>query len=248
MSARDDFFIGWEDRVPRWHRKPLALAALAFLAGLLLLALGLARTIDDAGDGHGDWAAGEQSLTGVVTTQPYALLHLPADAAHPRPHTMMLSVVGKYPVVLPEGWDGRTVTATGWVVRRGALDMVQMTAPPVLAPRTAPAPEAVEPLGRWRLTGEICDGQCYAGLMRPGTGIAHRACADFCLAGGVPPVFVTTAPVRGQSFLVMANAAGGPVGREMVDYVGLRVRLDGAVERHGDMLVFKADFATAVVP
>ena len=248
MSGRDAFFIGWEDRVPPGHRGVLGWAAFAFLAGLLLMAMGLARTIDDAGDGHGDWAAGEQSLTGVVTTRPYALLHLPPDAAHAKPHTMMLSVVGKYPVVLPEGWDGRTVIATGWVVRRGALDMVQMTSAPVLAAAAAPAPEAVERLGRWRLTGEICDGQCYVGLMRPGTGIAHRACADFCLAGGVPPVFVTTAPLRGQSFLVMANAAGGPVGREMFDYVGLRVRLDGEVERHGDMLVFKADFATAVVP
>ncbi len=248
MSRHDDFFIGWADRVPRGHGRVLGWAAAGFVLGMLLLALGLARTIDDAGAGGGDWAAGEQTLTGVVTTKPYALLHLPADANHPAPHTMMLSVVGKYPVVVPPAWEGRPIVAKGWVVRRGALDMLQMTAPPALATIQAVAPEPAEPLGRWRITGEICDGQCYAGLMRPGTGIAHRACADFCLAGGVPPVFVTTAPLHAQSFLLMANAAGGPVGREMIDYVGLRVRLDGEVERHGDMLVFKADFATVKLP
>ncbi len=248
MSGHEDFFIGWADRVPHGHGRVLGWAAAGFVLGLLLLAVGLAWTIDDAGAGGGDWAAGEQTLVGVVTTKPYALLHLPADAKHPAPHTMMLSVVGKYPVVVPEAWEGRAIVAKGWVVRRGALDMVQMTAAPVLAEGPGGAQEAVERLGRWRVTGEICDGQCYVGLMRPGTGIAHRACADFCLAGGVPPVFVTTAPLRGQSFLVMADAAGGPVGKEMFDYVGLRVRLDGEVERHGDMLVFKADFASVKVP
>ncbi len=240
-AAPDDFFIGWAERVPRPHRRPLAATAAFFLLAMLLLALGLVRTIDDSGAGGGDWAAGEQTLTGIVTTQPYALLH------QPNGHVLMLSVVGKYPVAVPPDWNGTTVTAKGWLVRRGALDMVQMTSPPTRAtPVTAPL--AVENLGRWRLTGEICDGQCYAGLMRPGTGLAHRACAAFCIEGGVPPVFVTTAPIAGTSFLLMANHAGGPMGEEMLRYVGLRVRIDGTVERHGDMLVFLADLATVVVP
>jgi len=242
-----DFFIGWADRVPAGQRGFLATVAAGFLAAMLLLSLGLARTMDDPGAGGGDWAAGVQTLRGTVTTKPYALLTLPPDAAHPAGHAVMLSVVGKYPVVLPADWEGQSVAATGWMVRRGALDMVQMTDDPVRA-NQAPTPPAIEKLGRWRITGEICDGQCYAGLMRPGTGLAHRACANFCFMGGVPPVFVSTAPVAGSSFLLMANPRGGPLGPELRDLVGLRVRLDGEVERHGDMLVFKADFATAMVP
>ena len=241
MSAPDDFFIGWAGRVPGPHRRMIGLAALAFVLGMLVISLGLARSIDDAGDGGGDWAAGEQSFTGYVSTLPYPLLRMPNG------HTMMLTAVGKYPAPVPAAWEGRQISTTGWVVRRGALEMLQITKPVVLIESEA-VTATVARLGRWRLTGEICDGQCYAGLMRPGTGLAHRACAVFCLAGEVPPVFVTTAPVEGRSFLLMATAGGGPVGREMTDLVGLRVRIDGDVERHGDLLVFKADFASAVVP
>ena len=248
MSApHEDFFIGWTDRLPPRDRGFIARVALGFLAAMLLLALGLARTMDDSGGGSGDWIAGEQTFRGTITGQPYALLHLPPDAAHPQGHAMMLAMVGKYPVVVPPEWEGRGLEVKGWLVRRGALEMVQMTAEPRLVELPA-ASRAVEKLGRWRITGEICDGQCYAGLMRPGTGIAHRACADFCLQGGVPPVFVATAPVAGSSFLLMGDPSGGPVGAAMYPYVGLRVRLDGEVERRGDMLVFRPDFSTAVLP
>ena len=71
-AAPDDFFIGWAERVPRPHRRPLAATAAFFLLAMLLLALGLVRTIDDSGAGGGDWAAGEQTLTGIVTTQPWS--------------------------------------------------------------------------------------------------------------------------------------------------------------------------------
>ena len=246
-SPHEDFFVGWADRVPLRQGGFLARVGLGFLAVMLLMALGLARTMDDAGGGAGEWGAGEQTLRGVVTSSPYALLHLPPDAAHPKGHVVMLTMTGKYPVVVPDELDGKGIEAKGWLIRRGSMDMLQMTAEPVAAV-VETAPVAVEKLGRWRITGEVCDGQCYVGLMRPGTGIAHRACANFCLMSGVPPVFVSTAPVAGTSFLVLADAAGGPVGDAMYDYVGLRVRLDGEVERRGDVLVFRADFRTAHVP
>ena len=245
MSAnQDDFFVGWADRVPRGQGGFLARVGIGFLAMMLLLSLGLARGMDDSGGGGA--VEGEQTLRGIITGQPYALLHVPPDAAHPRGHVVMLSEVGKFPVVVPAALEGKGVVAKGWLMRRGDIDMLQMNAPPEPVV-VAGAPAAVEKLGRWRITGEVCDGQCYAGAMRPGTGIAHRACANFCLMSGVPPVFVATAPVAGSEFLMMADEAGGPVGAAMYDHVGLRVRLDGEVERRGDVLVFKADFRSVVV-
>jgi hypothetical protein len=110
--------------------------------------------------------------------------------------------------------------------------------------RVAPA----TPLGRWRITGEICDGKCYSGSMRPGNGLAHKACANFCILGGVPPVFVSTAPVEGSSFMLLADAAGGPLPGRLYDLVALRLQLEGELERRGDLLVFKVNLARAVVP
>ncbi len=243
MSRHDDFFIGWADRVPTGQGGFLARIGLGFVALMLLLALALPATMDDAGGGG---AEGERTLRGVVTSRPYALLHMAPDAAHPGGHVVILSVVGKYPVELPPALEGKVVEAKGWLFRRGSMDMLQMSEPPKPAEGAAAAAPA-EKLGTWRLTGEICDGQCYVGAMKPGTGIAHRACANFCLQGGIPPVFVTTAPIHGTSFLLMGGPDGALPARAY-DYVGLRVRLDGTVERRGDILVFTPDLRTAMLP
>jgi hypothetical protein len=104
------------------------------------------------------------------------------------------------------------------------------------------------PLGRWRITGEICDGKCYSGSMRPGNGLAHKACANFCILGGVPPVFVSTAPVEGTSFMLLGDTAGGPLPDRLYDLVALRVQLEGELERRGDLLVFKVDLNRARLP
>jgi hypothetical protein len=152
------------------------------------------------------------------------------------------------------------VEATGFVIRRGDIEMLQLGGDPGLRPVGPPpavvspamVPRAVMPppvpLGRWRLVGEICDGKCWTGAMRPGAGIAHRACAGLCLTGGLPPVLVTTGPVAGSSFLLLAGADGGPVTGGLARLAGLRIRLDGHIERRADLLVLRADPASVQVP
>ena len=93
--------------------------------------------------------------------------------------------------------------------------------------------------------GYYCDGKCWNGAMRPGNGIAHKACANLCLIGGLPAVLVTTTPVAGSTFLLLADADGGPMPESLRPMVGLRISLDGSVERRGDLLVMRATPASA---
>ena len=81
--------------------------------------------------------------------------------------------------------------------------------------------------------------------MRPGTGIAHKACANLCLTGGVPPVFVSTHPVEGSEFLLLAGPRGGPLDEAVKSWVAARVQIDGRIVRRGDLLVFHVDLASA---
>jgi hypothetical protein len=80
--------------------------------------------------------------------------------------------------------------------------------------------------------------------MRPGSGVAHRACASLCLLGGVPPVFVTTQPVEGEEFLLITGEGDAVLPEALFDYVGLYVTLEGDVARHGDLLVLTVDTDT----
>jgi len=238
----EPFFIGWA-LPPRGLRAFLAVCAVALIAGFGAAGYLLAATASDPGDGAFRFDWGRQSIVGRLQTLPYPVIHVTESARHPAGHTILLSGQGKNGVqARGAALDGRLVRASGVLIKRGELDMLQVRGG---AGGLGPAesgdapPVAVEALGRWRLSGEICDGKCYAGAMRPGTGLAHKACANLCLLGGVPPVFVTTAPVAGERFLLMADAAGGPVTEAVLDHVATLVQIEGEVERRGSLLVFR---------
>jgi hypothetical protein len=243
-GARDPFFIGWEKRLPAPLRLPLLGAALGLLVLALLLPLALGRATDDTGSG--DWA-GDRELRGTLTARPYPLLTLPPDAAHPLGHTVLLSAFGKAQV--STDLAGRAVRAAGVLLKRGDLEMLVVNDPAQLAalPEALPAPVPPVPLGRWAMVGEICDGKCATGAMHAGTGIAHRACARLCLAGDIPPVLVTVQPAEGSSFFLLAGPDGGKLPDAVLRLVGLRLRLEGALERRGDLLVFRVDPASVQV-
>ena len=241
---RDLFFVGWAPRpdLPMaWFLLSLVLVVLAGSAGL---ALGLGAVVNDPGGGD---YTGDQNLTGVMVTQPYPVLILDPDARYPRGHAVLLSGGGKQGVqAQAEPLNGKRVRATGAMVRRGDIDMllVDMLA---AEPGNAPLP-LTEHLGTWRLTGEICDGKCVLGVMHPGNGPTHKACANVCLTGGVPPVFVATAPVGGTRFMLMGDAKGARLPDALREGTGILRRYDGTVQRLADVLVFRTDVATAVDP
>jgi hypothetical protein len=247
MAHRDDgpFFIGFAPPAASLRRFLLWMIAV-LIAGFAGLGWLIAATQDDPGDGAFRFDWGRQTVTGVLQATPYPILHVLESDRFPPGHTLLLSGQGKRGVQeRADTLDGKVVTVSGVALKRGDLDMIQLrggsdgiSLADGAAPAEAPAPQ---PLGRWRITGEICDGKCYAGAMRPGTGLAHKSCANLCLIGGVPPVFVTTDTVEGEEFLLLANAEGGSVTDEILDHVAKLVTITGEVERRGDLLVFRID-------
>jgi hypothetical protein len=247
----DAFFVGWSARPPAALRRVLAACALLVALGVPMLGLLFGALADDPADVAFGTVPGAPSLAalpepavlrGLLLDGPTPLLHLPADAAHPRGRTLLLSGDGKTAGPFDAARaQGRLVEVEGAILRRGSIEMLAGETPPRFLDEPAPAPPATQPLGRWRLTGEICDGKCAAGGMRPGTGLAHRACATLCLDGNIPAVFVTTRPVEGSAFLVLADARGGPPMPAFRDLIGRRVTLDGLLERRGDVLLFRAE-------
>ncbi|MEO0386570.1 MAG: hypothetical protein AAF281_03435 [Pseudomonadota bacterium] len=239
--AEKPFFVGYLS-VPPGLRAFLAVSALCLVALFAFVGWTVATTQADPMPGG---FSGRQTLTGVLSVDPYPWVHVTTGSdAIPAGRPVLLSAPGKSGVApRAAGLDGQVVEISGGGLRRGDLDLVQVRGgarglSPVEG-ASAPAPRHQD-LGRWRLTGEICDGKCYAGAMSPGTGLAHRACANLCLIGGVPPVFVSTKPVDGEAFLLLANADGLAVTEQLLDHVALRVELEGRIERRGNLLVFRA--------
>jgi len=229
---QDAFFIGWSRALPPPLARLLALVAAGLLGGAVVLALLLGATADDpAGPDPQPPAEGPARVEGVLRALPYPMIVTDEG------RTVLLFGEGKHGAS-PAGVGQRVVVA-GYRFGRGSIGSIALdAAPEALGPAAA---STVLPMGRWRITGEVCDGKCAAGAMRPGTGLAHRACAVLCLEGGLPPVLVPTAPVAGHRYLLLANAAGGPITPEVLRLTGLRATFEGRVERIGDLLVLRVE-------
>lgn len=245
MSERETpFFVGYLP-VPRRLAGLLLGIAFAAVAGFALLSFSVGSTQDNPGDGRLRFDFGRQTVSGILQVQPYPALFVTEGSDHVAAgESLMLAGSGKFGVI-PEveriGAAGAEVS--GIIVNRGTIRMLLVSnlAKDIKpADVSASAPDPVD-LGRWRIAGEICDGKCLAGAMRPGRGLAHKACAELCIQGGVPPVFVTTQPVEGHEFLMIGGADGGPLPQALRDRVGVYVSLEGRVEDRGGMLVFLAD-------
>ncbi|CTQ56475.1 hypothetical protein LP7551_05035 [Roseibium album] len=239
------FFVGYLNAVPKPLVTFVGVFALCFVAGLGLAALALSSTQNDPGNGSYQWGNRYENV-GILELRPYPVLRVPSDSETPA-RTYMLTGNGKRGAFdQAETNQDTSVTLRGVPVKRGDLTMIQVgRVEPVEGEVSGFTPAEPVSLGRWKLAGEICDGKCYAGAMRPGRGLAHKACADLCLTGGIPPVFVSAGPVENRNFFLMADKDGNLLGDEIKPLLALFIEVEGEVEQLDDLMVFKVDLATA---
>jgi hypothetical protein len=247
---RDSFFIGFLAETPSGLRRFLAITCVVLPCLFAGLGFSVSATQDDPGDGRFRGDLGRQELTGVVVSTPYPTLTITEGTENlPAGRTIMLSGGGKRGAMAAEQFDGKLTKVHGLPLSRGNLWMLQLAGGqrrPMEIEGKASPPED-EDLGRWRVTGEICDGKCLAGAMRPGRGLAHKACANLCLIGDIPPVLALTGPIEGQMFMLIGGPDGGPMPPEMQDQTSVLVEMEGRVVRRGDLLIFHAEPGTLKV-
>lgn len=248
MSRKSEpFFVGYLP-LPQALRGFTLLASIAIIVIFFGAGLLIGATQDEPPPSGFRFDYGRQTVTGVVELTPYPLLRVTQgnDLIQPG-KTMMLTAGGKSGVDMRAmGLEGQLAEISGVVLERGTIDMMQLRGGRngiKMVDGDAP-PQTTEPLGRWKLAGEICDGKCLYGAMRPGRGLAHKACANLCIVGDVPPVFVTTQPVEGSDFMLITGPDGTRLPKEAYDYVGQFVTLEGDLERRGDVLVLRLDTPT----
>jgi hypothetical protein len=250
-SRQTPFFVGYLP-IPPGLRFFLVVVSGLLIGSFSALALIIGTAQNNPGDGSFKWGWGPQSVTGRLEIRPYPILHVTTGSKHiPAGRVLLLSGVGKKGVqARVASLDGRLVRLKGFALKRGDIDGLQVgdgKKAIAILDEGAPPPLEVTQLGRWRLKGEICDGKCLAGAMRPGRGLSHRACANLCLIGGAPPVFVSSAPIEGKEFFIIGDSNGNPLPPEYLRHVGMFISAEGAVERRGNIMVFKVDLKSLKV-
>lgn len=247
MTASKPFFVGWAAKVPKALRLFLGIVCVALTAGFAGAAMLIGATQADPDGGRFRFDLGAQQLQGTVIDGAYPALWVTLGTeAIPAGQVILLNGNGKTGVQdRINRFAGKLVAVRGVLMERGTLHMLQLgggeqSLAPVDNPEATSSPQPVQ-LGRWRLSGEICDGRCLAGAMRPGKGLAHKACANLCISGGQPPVFVSAEPVEGETFFLMTGPEGGAVSADILDHTAEPVTLEGRLTRIGNMTVFSVD-------
>ncbi len=242
-----EMFIGWA-KAPAVDRR--------FLLGVLpfgLIAGGgaswlVASELDDPGAGA--WlTSATHKVTGALITAPYPMLRVTDPAAPFGMRTVLVVAQGKCTSALKlADKEGLPVEASGVLVERKDRRMLEV--PPFLEdwlnpvfidmPGAVVMPDPVS-LGTARFAGTIMDSKCFFGVMRPGRGKTHKACASLCIRGGIPPSFWVRTKDGRESVLLMTDAEGGPMPMDILPRVADPVEAEGEIVRVGDLLQFRAD-------
>ena len=243
----DELYVGYLP-VPVGVRRFVRFAAPLLMALVALIALLLARTHSDPGDGVWDDATA-RSFAGVLHTSPYPLLVPDAHTAEREgddplaPRAYLVVGFGKHGAAERlEGLGGTRVRLRGWRLQRQGRRMIELDPTPdavasagAAAMSTTGVRESpVAPPRRVTLRGEIVDSKCYLGAMKPGDGRTHKACATLCIRGGIPPSFVSRNADGTSSIYLLVNEHDEPLSPSMHPFIADAVELTGELtEFHG---------------
>ncbi len=208
---------------------------------LLLFAMGFSFWVSSAqkSAGQGVWdLSGEVEVRGYLTVDPYPVIHITGE----QPRSVILveqTKMGAGESARP--YANQWVSVSGFAITRGDWTMLQLVPSSTFTvlEDAGAAPLAAIDMGEVELTGEIIDSKCFLGVMKPGAGKAHRACASMCLRGGIPPLLVVK-NAQGEKYgFMLMNENGGSASIELANQVAVPVTLSGRMEQRGDMMYIR---------
>ena len=242
-DSRDEFYVGYLPTPPgvlRWVR--IVVPVILWVA--VPVAAVIAMSMRSPGDAVWSFYEGEPpaEYTGVVHAVPYPMLRWTDDTG--RIVSALLVDEGKFGAREElASMDGRPVTVEAHVLRRDGRVMLELVAgSEIKAPSTSTdaTPPSVERLGSATLRGEIMDAKCFLGAMKPGEGLTHRACAQLCVSGGIPPALVTIDANGNRSYFLVTR--GGAKANDLVlEHMGRPVEIRGTLGRIGAWFTIDAE-------
>jgi hypothetical protein len=244
----DEFYIGYLPKAPAATARYVRRVVAALAAGLMAAGLALAVLLPYLGEGVFEFGR-VRDFHGVMRCDAATGPRLTDEEVD-----YLLVGPGKNGAIEMCGAAGQTVRLAGTLITRDGRRLIETAGPArvlanglVSAALAGEVKDSGEPsvsLGTMTLTGEIVDPKCYFGVMNPGEGRAHRACAILCLRGGITPVFVVRDRAGATAHLLITGPSGESITEALLRWVGEGVAGQGEVVRTGRWLAWRLDPAT----
>ncbi|NAS31314.1 hypothetical protein GTQ40_10055 [Flavobacteriaceae bacterium R38] len=249
MNERKDFYIGYIDDVSpatkKFLKRTVLILALVILTTAAIFSLSQQPFANSTFE-----LSNETKISGVYHKSPYPMLRVEVEKGVYK--NILLLGFGKFGANMyidalkaKEGTlINRRLTIEGNLIYYNGKTLLQITNEQkiTLEPeRSSSKTDLASVVGDFELEGEVVDPKCYFGVMKPGKGKIHRSCASLCIAGGMPPVLVTTDSNNISEYFLLTDLKGQPIHSDILPYIGQPSKLNGTVEKLEDWYVMKID-------
>jgi hypothetical protein len=238
MSDKRDFYIGWQEEMPKSYRAFLQKRMLFIV--LLIPVIALSLVLAQRYFKKGTFQVGIiTELTGTYVSEPVPILLDVSLSADGEPQDILIVGYGKFGA---EGivheiekeagqLEGKQVTFAGTLVTGGDKTVLELTMEEEslvsISDEIILSPSLVIVDSLAFLSGEILDPKCYFGAMKPGEGKIHKSCAIRCISGGIPPVF-RSGEEGSFEYYILRDRDGKACNKEILDFVGEQVVITGS--------------------
>lgn len=235
-SPKPDFYVGYLPTPPS-HRRFLKLLLPMFLIAMLAASVLVARAQRDPGASQ-IVSAEVASWTGTLYMEPYPMLITDDRTIY------LVMGMGKFGVAdRVAEFDGVRCIVEGWALARSDRHGIQLAPESNAIRRDSSGLGSVESKPVLsssklvRLTGEIVDGKCYLGAMKPADGKGHKACAILCIDGGLPPLFASIDPNQFDQLPLVLIDGNAQLPDEILKLAGETVILEGNLQSMGGLQI-----------
>jgi hypothetical protein len=246
-SANKPFFVGYLDMPAALKRFYVPLTIVFILMSALV---GYSLASQQLSSGPAQWQTDtSETITGLLVMEPYPVVHRQDPKNPAQLESIMLVQQGKMSAdAFSSAHNNKMVSVTGFPIQRGGWSMFELasigdiqldtSADPALLPTLSELARA-ESLGLVTLSGEVADSKCFLGVMKPGEGKVHKACAEVCMLGGIPAMLL----VRGADNLkygyLLTQSDGSDAAVEVANRAAEVVEITGELLKKGDLLYLK---------
>ncbi|NKB77169.1 MAG: hypothetical protein GKR96_09020 [Gammaproteobacteria bacterium] len=244
-SDKAPFFVGYLDMPKQLKRFYIPLV---ILVGVLSALGGMSIAKQQQSDGPAEWQTSSTvTYHGLLKMEPYPVLHrINPDNAN-ETESILLVNQGKfsaehYAAPLEDQW----VSVTGYPIIRGGWTMLELASDqPIHTAAKIEEPSEFSILGQSSssvslgavsFSGEIADSKCFLGVMNPGKGTVHKACAEVCLLGGIPAMLLVLGEDGLKYGYLLTHSDGSSVSKELANQAAKQVEVNGELVKKGDLL------------
>jgi hypothetical protein len=176
----------------------------------------------------------QATMSGYLTVDPYPVLHQVGEEER---SVILVDRFKKSANELLQPYANQWITVSGLTIDRGDWSMLQVPNDSEVQQMSDKAEVEVvdQNLGKVNFEGEIIDSKCYLGVMKPGGGKVHRACARLCLLGGVPPMLAVKNKQGERVGYLLMNEDGSSASIPLSDKVAVPVKLSGTLLQRGKL-------------